>query len=103
MSKWYPKNANYWYAFHQYHNKYLETTKEGYFILGMMDLNVAVALPLAVLRENLDKLNMTVAPDGDKRYWHIHISRAENGRLSLQRARGEPPLPLDPYVVQIAG
>jgi hypothetical protein len=75
----------------------------GFFVLGMIDLPTAVALPLVVVRENLDKLNVTVRLDGLRRYWHFHISRSESGSLSLQRARGEPPLPLDRYVVQITG
>jgi hypothetical protein len=103
MSKWYAKNGGYWYAFHPEHDEYLATTTRAFFVLGMMDLPIAVALPLEVVRENLDKLNVTVKPGGRRRYWHFHISRSESGGLSLKRANGEPPLLLDPYVVQIAG
>jgi len=73
---------------------------QGFFVLGMMDSDTAVVLPVAVIRENQDTLNTTTTPGG-RTYWHIHVSRSAGGRLSLQQARGEPPLPLDPYRIQI--
>lgn len=100
MSKWHSKNENYWYAYHPHQDEFLSTTRRGYFVLGMMDLSLAVSLPVEVVRQNLDKLNTTTTPDG-RSYWHIHISRSRNSGLSLQRARGEPPLPLDRYIVQL--
>lgn len=99
MSKWHIKNENYWYAYHPHQDEFLGETKKGYFVLGMMDLEEAVAIPLDVIRQNLGKLNTTTTPDG-RSYWHIHISRSRNGRLALQRARGETALPLDNYIVR---
>lgn len=99
MSKWHAKNENYWYAYHPHQNEFLGTTKQGYFVLGMMDSEEAIILPLTVIRQNLDKLNTTTTPDG-RSYWHIHISRSGSGNLSLQRARGEPPLSLDRHIVR---
>jgi hypothetical protein len=101
MSKWHAKNENYWYAYHPHQDEFLGTTKQGYFVLGMMDLEEAIVLPVEVIRQNLDKLNMTTTPDG-RSYWHIHVSRSGSGGLSLQRARGEPPLSMDNYMLQIA-
>jgi hypothetical protein len=100
MSKWHTKNENYWYAYHPHQDKFLATTKHGYFVLGMMDLELAVVLPVEVIRQNLEKLNTTMTPDG-RSYWHIHISRSGSGGLSLQRAGGEPPLPVNHYTLQI--
>jgi hypothetical protein len=102
MSKWHAKNENYWYAYHPHQDEFLATTKQGYFVLGLMDSEVAVALPVAVIRENLGKLNTTTTPDG-RSYWHIHVSRSGNGGLSLQRARGAAPLPVDRYMLRIIG
>jgi hypothetical protein len=99
MSKWHAKNENYWYAYHPHQNEFLGTTKQGYFVLGMMDSEEAIVLPVQIIRKNLEKLNTTTTPDG-RSYWHIHISRSGSGDLSLQRARGEPPLPLDRYTVR---
>ena len=101
MSKWHAKNENYWYAYHPHQNEFLKTAKQGYFVLGMMDVEFAIVLPVDVIRQNLDKLNTTTTPDG-RNYWHIHISRSGRGGLSLQRAKGEPPLPLDNYVLQLS-
>lgn len=101
MSKWHAKNENYWYAYHPHQDQFLGTVKRGYFVLGMMDLEVAVALPVEVIRQNLSKLYTTTMPDG-RSYWHIHISRSGTEGLVLQRAKGEPPLPLDRYILQTA-
>jgi hypothetical protein len=101
MSKWHAKNENYWYAYHPHQDEFLVAMGEGYFVLGMMDSEVAVALPVSVIRQNLGKLNTTTTTDG-RTYWHIHVSRSGSGGLSLQRAKGEPSLPLDPYIIQIA-
>lgn len=101
MSKWHAKNENYWYAYHPHQDQFLASAKHGYFILGMMDLDVAVALPVEVMRQNLGKLYTTTTPDG-RSYWHIHISRSGVGGLVLQRAKGEPPVPLDRYTLQLA-
>ncbi len=100
MSKWHAKNENYWYAYHPHQDKFLATTKDGYFVLGMMDLELAVVLPVEVIRQNLGKLNTTMTPDG-RSYWHIHVSRSENGALSLQRAKGEPSVSVDRYMLRI--
>jgi hypothetical protein len=100
MSKWHAKNENYWYAYHPHQNEFLGTTKQGYFVLGMMDLEEMIVLPVEVIRQNLDKLNRTTTPDG-RSYSHIHISRSGSGALSLQRAGGEPPLPVDHYKLRI--
>jgi hypothetical protein len=100
MSKWHAKNENYWYAYHPHQDKFLATTKHGFFVLGMMDLELAVVLPVEVIRQNLGKLNTTITPDG-RSYWHIHVSRSENGALSLQRAKGERPLSVDRYMLRM--
>jgi hypothetical protein len=100
MSKWHVKNENYWYAYHPHQDAFLGAVGEGFFVLGMMDSDAAVVLPVAVIRENQDKLNTTTTPGG-RTYWHIHMSRSGTGTLSLQRARGEPPLLLDHYIVEI--
>ena len=86
MSKWHAKNENYWYAYHPHQDQFLASAKHGYFILGMMDLDVAVALPVEVMRQNLGKLYTTTTPDG-RSYWLIHISRS--GSWRARSAAGE--------------
>jgi hypothetical protein len=100
MSKWHARNENYWYAYHPHQDQFLASVRRGYFVLGMMDLETAVALPADVIRKNLGKLNTTTTPDG-RSYWHIHISHSEIGELVLHRAKGESPLPLGRYTLQI--
>lgn len=101
ISKWYTDGDGYWYAYHSNQDQFLGSVKHGYFVLGMMDADAAIVLPLYLIRENLEKLSTTTIPGGET-YWHIIVDRGVNGALSLHRARGEPSLPLDSYVTRIA-
>ena len=101
ISKWYEDGDGYWYAYHSNQDQFLDSVKHGYFVLGMMDSDTAIVLPLNLIRENLNKLSTTSIPGGET-YWHINIDRGPRGALSLHRARGEPSLRLDSYIMQIA-
>jgi hypothetical protein len=100
ISKWYADGDGYWYAYHSSQDQFLGSVKHGYFVLGMMDADAAIVLPLHLIRENLEKLSTTTITGGET-YWHINVDREVNGALSLHRARGEPSLPLDSYVLRI--
>jgi hypothetical protein len=101
ISKWYEDGDGYWYAYHSNQDQFLSSVKDGYFVLGMMDANSAVVLPLGVIRENLEKLSTTAIPGGNT-YWHINVDKGRGGTLSLHRARGEPSLRLDSYMMPVA-
>lgn len=100
ISKWYADGDGYWYAYHSNQDLFLSSVKRGYFVLGMMDSDKAIVLPLSLIRENLTKLSTTAIAGGET-YWHINVDRGVNGALSLHRARGERSLPLDNYIIQI--
>jgi hypothetical protein len=100
ISKWYVDGDGYWYAYHSNQDRFLGSVKHGYFVLGMMDVDAAIVLPLQLIRENLEKLSTTAIPGGET-YWHINVDRGLHGALSLHRARGEPSLPLDGYIMRI--
>ena len=100
MSKWHSENQTYWYAYHPHQDEFLVEAAEGFFVLGMMNLDTAVVLPRNVIQKNLEKLNTTEIPGGRK-YWHIHIARSNSGELFLQRARGEQPLALKQFTLKL--
>jgi hypothetical protein len=100
ISKWYADGDGYWYAYHSNQDQFLSSVRHGYFVLGMMDSDTAIVLPLSLIKENLNKLSTTKIPGGET-YWHINIDRGPRGALSLHRTRGEPSLPLDSYIMQI--
>ena len=100
ISKWYADGDGYWYAYHSNQDQFLDSVQNGYFVLGMMDSDAAIVLPLRLIRENLSKLSTTAIPGGET-YWHINVDRGLKGRLSLHRARGEPSLPLDNYIIRV--
>jgi hypothetical protein len=67
--------------------EFLEQGTEGYFILGCMDREDGFAIPLATLKDNLDKLNRT-EKEG-KHYWHIALSQDSDGLFLNMSKTGE--------------
>ncbi len=89
ISKEYGNGRPFWYAFHPKWGDFLRAAPNGILALGMMERDVFVSLPHAIIEENLDKLHRTERPDGSS-YWHLHISEPELGRfrLALPKAGG---------------
>lgn len=54
----------YWYAYHPSWDGFLESGKDGYLILGCMDLNSAFAIPSSVLADVLSDLNTRTKKNG---------------------------------------
>jgi hypothetical protein len=98
ISKRYPKSYLYWYAFHPEWNAFLNEGKNSYFVLGCMDLELAFAIPLKTVTENLDALNTTTT--SKKTYWHIHIVEADNGGYAIPLHHGKQLL-LDKFEIAI--
>jgi hypothetical protein len=102
VSKRYEENAAapYWYAYHPSWDAFLAEGTTGHFVLGCMDLNVAFAIPLDVLRGQLDKLNTTMKPDGTH-YWHVKVLELGSGRYGLQLPKVSGRLELEPFVLKL--
>jgi hypothetical protein len=90
----------YWYAYHPSWDSFLAEGATGHFVLGCMDLDVAFAIPLEVLRQQLDKLNTTMKPDGTH-YWHVKILELGPGRYGLQLPKVGGRLELDTFIVKV--
>ncbi len=102
ISKRYEVGAGglYWYAYHPRWNDFLADAEKAFFVLGGMDLNVAFAIPLDVIKNRLNELNLTPLPDG-KSYWHIKIMEPAAGEYLLQMPRSGNHLSLKSYAFQI--
>jgi hypothetical protein len=89
VSKNYETRANpYWYALNKKHLEKMKGYGEGYCILGCMDRELAFAIPLNVLEENIEFLRYT---EKEKTfYWHIDLDLVD-GKTVLKRpiARGD--------------
>jgi hypothetical protein len=83
ISKRYTKRGAYpyWYAYHPQWDEFLREGREGFFVLGCMDLSVAFSIPWRVLHPLLPALNTTTTDRG--MYWHIHIVESAPGAFSL--------------------
>ena len=100
LSKRYEKSAHYryWYAYHPRWNDFLSEARRAHFVLGCMDLKIAFAIPVNVMRSVVDHLH-TTEPEAGKFYWHVHIAEAEDGKYFLRLPKNDSSLPLSEYQV----
>jgi len=88
ISKRYPRDYQpYWYAFHPAWLEFLDKGAESFFILGCMDREEGFAIPLDVVKQQLDKLNKTEKED--RYYWHIALSFDDKGVFLNMSKTGE--------------
>lgn len=102
VSKRYTRGGNvpYWYAYHPQWDEFLGEVERSYFILGCMDLEVAFAIPVDVLREHLGELNVTSRDDGTS-YWHIKILEQQPKSYTLQMPKSGKHLSLSQYAFDL--
>lgn len=100
ISKRYPSDSKpYWYALHPQWIEFMESAKEGYFLLGCMDRAEGYALPIELLKRHLDDLHTTEKES--RRYWHIHLAFDEQGRLALNLGKVRQKLDLTPFAFKL--
>jgi hypothetical protein len=100
ISKRYSKGVyKYWYAYHPQWDKFLGDIEKAYFALGCVDLDIAFAVPVAVLRGVLGALNTTTTENGH--YWHIYISEGSDGEYQIVLPRQRSGLALNDFVVKL--
>ena len=92
--------APYWYAYHTRWDDFLGDAAKAFFTLGCMDLDIAFAIPLDVVRGRLDELNTTEKSDG-RFYWHIKIIDQDSHQYALQMPKSGKHLSLSKYAFKI--
>src|SRR5262249_3716064 len=100
VSKRYTKKGTspYWYAYHPQWDEFLGEAESAFFVLGVMDQDIAFALPLDVMRSVLEQLSTT-----NNRYWHLHLTEDEVRVVSLILPKKKSLLALTPSVLQLSG
>jgi hypothetical protein len=102
ISKRYTKKGTtpYWYAYHPSWDAFLGEAAVGWLVLGCVDLDLAFALPLQLIRKNLQHFN-TTGPIDRPDYWHLKILEPKPGVFALQLPKIASKLPLLAYAVPI--
>ena len=102
ISKRYTKRSSYpyWYAYHPQWDEFLAEAREGYFVLGCMDLRVAFSIPWRVLKPALPALNTTTIDRGT--YWHVHLVENAPRQYALLLPKEGSSMPLSQYEVKLA-
>jgi hypothetical protein len=88
----------YWFGFHEIWNGWLEGSKDGYLLLGCMDVRVCFALPLSFVRAQLPNLRSTGA--GKDRYWHIDLVDIGGGKNLLDVPRLRQAISLSEFLIK---
>jgi hypothetical protein len=102
ISKRYARKGgpHYWYAYHTQWDEFLRAGEGSYFVLGCMDRNHVFAIPADVFRPLMDDLNTTSNEDGTN-YWHIQLTEAPSGDVSLIVPKRKINLPLSEYTLTL--
>jgi hypothetical protein len=99
VSKRYKRDYQpYWYALHPKWLEFMQSVRDGYFVLGCMDRDTAYALPVLSILEYLPMLNAT--DKGDRKYWHIALT-LENNRLALNLSSVSRKIDIEPYAFNL--
>lgn len=77
ISKPYTKGSDYWYAFHKKWLDFLKDGVEGLYVLGFVDERKFLAIPVAVVEQNIDKYYKTT--QNGNLYWHILVDKTPDG------------------------
>jgi hypothetical protein len=91
----------YWYAYHPKWDEFLADGRESFFIISCMDRDEAFAVPYSWIQANKKNLNMT--DRGDRSYWHVPITKLENGGLAINASKVGSEAPLEQYRYALKG
>jgi hypothetical protein len=102
LSKRYGRKGgpHYWYAYHIPWKEFLTEGKTGHVVLGCMDRDHAFVIPAEVLHPFLHDLNTTQNEDGGY-YWHIQLTEAPSGNVSLIVPKRKTNLRLSDYILKL--
>ena len=102
ISKRYVERSSYpyWYAFHPQWDDFLRDGREGYFVLGCMDLPLAFALPWRLFKSVLTSLNTTTTERNT--YWHVHIVEPKAREFAILLPKQSTTLRLKEYEFDVS-
>lgn len=103
ISKRYPNQGlvKYWYAYHPQWHTFLSEGKQGFFVLGCIDLEAAFVLPVDIMGQHLEGLHTTVEKNGSGRYYHVKVGESDANTHFLQLPRLGSSLDLAPYLLPL--
>lgn len=96
VSKRYPRDSQpYWYALHPKWLEFLRSHEESYFVLACLDRDEAFFLPLDLIEEVLDDLNVTSNEKGH--YWHVALYLDQSGHVKWNLSKAGRMIDLSQY------
>jgi hypothetical protein len=86
--------------YHPQWHAFLQEGEHGFFVLGCTDLEVAFALPVALISDHLMEFYTTQQKGGSGHY-HIQIVATGAEKYALQLPHSGRTLVLDPYLIRL--
>ena len=100
VSKLYDRGSQpYWYAYHPQWDDFLSEGSNSYLVLTCMDRQEAFAIPHAMVKDLLPKLNQT-RKDNGRDYWHIALTNNVGGEVSINLSKVGEKFPISGYIFE---
>jgi hypothetical protein len=81
------KREKYWFAYRTNPFDELSDCEEKYVVYGCKDENTMVVLPVPVIEEQLDRLNVSYDEDENISHWHMVFFRDISGKMTWMLSR----------------
>ena len=92
------RREKFWFAYRRITT--IAECQKKYYVFGCKDESTMVMLPISLIEENLDKLNISVDEDGHITHWHIVLFRNEDGHITWMFSKPEiKEINVDKYVM----
>ena len=81
------KREKYWFAYRTNPFDELSDCEEKYVVYGCKDENTMVVLPVPVIEEQLDRVNVSYDEDENISHWHMVFFRDISGKMTWMLSR----------------
>lgn len=74
------KREKFWFAYRR--TESISKCKNKYYVFGCKDESNMIKLPVSLIEDNLDKLNISVDEDGNITHWHMVFFKDQSGHMT---------------------
>ena len=78
----------------------ISNCKEQYYVFGCKDESTMIKLPVSLIEENLNRLNISTDEDGNATHWHMVFFKDVAGNMTWMFSRPDiEEISVDEYVM----
>lgn len=92
------KREKFWFAYRRMES--ISNCKEQYYVFGCKDESTMIKLPVSLIEENLNRLNISTDEDGNATHWHMVFFKDVAGNMTWMFSRPDiEEISVDEYVM----